>query len=127
MTARNILQAGRIGWSCHRSAIFYGLVGILFAGFGLIGRILKIDPQSVANWVTVYTAKLSAAPVPDQPKENEVYLLTVVDRATHCVLSWEVVAERTSEALQACLERVPPAVLQSVRCIVSEYQTGCPH
>ncbi len=36
MTACKILQAGRIGWSYLRSAIFYGLVGILFAGFGLI-------------------------------------------------------------------------------------------
>jgi IS1 family transposase len=33
----------------------------------------------------------------------------VVDRATRCVLSWAVVAERTSEALQACLERAPQA------------------
>jgi IS1 family transposase len=35
--------------------------------------------------------------------------LTVVDRATRCVLSWDVVHERTSEALQACLERAPQA------------------
>jgi len=32
-----------------------------------------------------------------------------VDRATRCVLSWDVVPERTSEALQACLERAPYA------------------
>jgi len=32
-----------------------------------------------------------------------------VDRATRCVLSWDVVPERTSEALQACLERAPQA------------------
>lgn len=32
-----------------------------------------------------------------------------MDRATRCVLSWEVVAERTSEALQACLDRAPQA------------------
>jgi len=30
-----------------------------------------------------------------------------VDRDTRCVLSWDVVQERTSEALQACLERAP--------------------
>jgi len=35
--------------------------------------------------------------------------LTVVDRATRCVLSWDVVPERTSEVLQACLERAPQA------------------
>ena len=32
-----------------------------------------------------------------------------MDRATHCVLSWDVVPERTSKALQACLERAPQA------------------
>ena len=29
----------------------------------------------------------------------------MVDRATRCVLSFDVVTERTSEALQACLEK----------------------
>lgn len=33
----------------------------------------------------------------------------MVDRDTHCVLSWDVVLERTTEALQACLERAPQA------------------
>jgi len=33
----------------------------------------------------------------------------VVDRATHCVLSWDAVPQRTTEALQACLERAPQA------------------
>ena len=33
----------------------------------------------------------------------------MVDRATRCVLSWDAVAERTTEALQACLERAPQA------------------
>ena len=42
-------------------------------------------------------------------EKNEIYLLTIVDRDTHCVLSWDVVLERTSEALQACLERAPQA------------------
>lgn len=32
-----------------------------------------------------------------------------MDRATHCVLSWDVVYERTSANLQACLERAPQA------------------
>lgn len=35
--------------------------------------------------------------------------MTIVDRDTRCVLSWDVVAERSSEALQACLERAPRA------------------
>ena len=33
----------------------------------------------------------------------------MVDRTTRCVLSWDVVTERTSEAMQACLERAPQA------------------
>lgn len=33
----------------------------------------------------------------------------MVDRDTHCVLSWDVVSERTTDALQACLERAPQA------------------
>ena len=32
-----------------------------------------------------------------------------MDRDTRCILSWDVVFERTSEALQACLERAPHA------------------
>ena len=32
-----------------------------------------------------------------------------MDRTTHCVLSWDVVSQRTPEALQACLERAPQA------------------
>jgi hypothetical protein len=36
MTARNILQSQRMGSSYLRNAIFYGLVGVLFAGFGIL-------------------------------------------------------------------------------------------
>jgi hypothetical protein len=36
MTERNILQAQRIGSVYLRNAIFYGLVGVLFAGFGIL-------------------------------------------------------------------------------------------
>jgi IS1 family transposase len=32
-----------------------------------------------------------------------------VDRATHCILSWDAVHERTSANLQSCLERAPQA------------------
>lgn len=35
--------------------------------------------------------------------------MTIVDRDTRCVLSWDVVPHRTTEALQACLERAPQA------------------
>jgi hypothetical protein len=36
LTARNLLQAGRAGSVYRRNAIFYFLVGVLFAGFGLM-------------------------------------------------------------------------------------------
>ena len=36
MTARGILQAKRFGSGFLRNAVFYGLVGILFAGFGAV-------------------------------------------------------------------------------------------
>ncbi len=33
----------------------------------------------------------------------------MVDRATHCLLSWDVVLERSASNLQTCLERAPQA------------------
>ena len=36
LTVRNLLQARRVGSVYRRNAIFYFLVGILFAGFGLL-------------------------------------------------------------------------------------------
>lgn len=35
-------------------------------------RILKVNPQSVVNWVKQYTARLPAAPVPRKPKIAEL-------------------------------------------------------
>jgi len=40
--------------------------------YNAIGRILKVNPQSVVNWVRRYTAKLPAAPLPSQPKIAEL-------------------------------------------------------
>ena len=40
--------------------------------FHAIGRILKLNPQSVANWVREYAAKLPVAPVPRKPKTAEL-------------------------------------------------------
>ncbi len=37
-----------------------------------IGRILKVNPQSVVNWVKSYTAGLPAAPVPEKPSIAEL-------------------------------------------------------
>jgi hypothetical protein len=36
LAARNLFQAKRVGSAYMRNAIFYGLVGVLFAGFGLM-------------------------------------------------------------------------------------------
>lgn len=42
------------------------------SSYGSIARILKVNPQSVANWVGQYTAKLPAAPVPRKVKKAEL-------------------------------------------------------
>ena len=44
-----------------------------------------------------------------EAEKNKIYVLTVVDRATHCLLSWDAVSERSTQNLQACLERAPQA------------------
>jgi len=44
-----------------------------------------------------------------EAEKNKIYVLTVVDRATHCLLSWDAVSERSALNLQACLERAPQA------------------
>lgn len=40
--------------------------------YGSIARILKVNPQSVANWVQSYSAKLPPAPVPTKVKKAEL-------------------------------------------------------
>jgi transposase-like protein len=40
--------------------------------YNAIGRILKVNPQSVINWVKAHTADLPAAPVPEKPKTAEL-------------------------------------------------------
>ena len=40
--------------------------------YGSIGRILKVNPQSVANWVSQYTAKLPQAPMPAKVRKAEL-------------------------------------------------------
>jgi hypothetical protein len=34
--------------------------------------VLKVNPQSVANWVSSYTAKLPKAPLPEKVKKAEL-------------------------------------------------------
>jgi len=42
------------------------------SSYGSIGRVLKVNPQSVANWVSQYTAKLPRAPMPSKVKKAEL-------------------------------------------------------
>jgi hypothetical protein len=42
------------------------------SSYGSIGRVLKVNPQSVANWVSQYTAKLPKARMPDKVKKAEL-------------------------------------------------------
>ena len=37
-----------------------------------IGRVLKVNPQSVANWISAYIAKLPKAPMPEKVKKAEL-------------------------------------------------------
>jgi hypothetical protein len=36
LAARNLFQSKRVGSAYNRNAIFYGLVGVVFTGFGLV-------------------------------------------------------------------------------------------
>lgn len=40
--------------------------------YGAVARILKVNPQSVANWISQYTAKLPDAPMPEKVKKAEL-------------------------------------------------------
>jgi transposase-like protein len=42
------------------------------SSYGSIARILKVNPQSVANWVQSYSAKLPPAPLPNKVKKAEL-------------------------------------------------------
>jgi hypothetical protein len=41
--------------------------------------------------------------------KNEAYIVTNVDRATHCIVGWDVVFERNYVTMQAMLDRSPQA------------------
>jgi transposase-like protein len=42
------------------------------SSYGSIGRVLKVNPQSVANWVSHYTARLPQAPLPAKVRKAEL-------------------------------------------------------
>jgi IS1 family transposase len=55
-------------------------------------------------------------------QKNEVYVITQVDRDTRCIVGWDVVWERDTDALQAMLDRSPQA-RQSYSDAFSTYGT----
>jgi hypothetical protein len=51
------------------------------SSYGSIGRVLKVIPQSVANWVRAYPVKLTNTPLPEKVKKDELdELYTFVGR-----------------------------------------------
>ena len=42
------------------------------SSYGSIARILKVNPQSVANWIQSYSTKLPPAPLPNKVKKAEL-------------------------------------------------------
>jgi transposase len=42
------------------------------SSYGSIGRVLQVNPQSIANWVSAYTAQLPKAPMPERVKQAEL-------------------------------------------------------
>jgi len=42
------------------------------SSYGSIGRVLKVNPQSVANWVKQYASKLPPAPMPSKVRKAEL-------------------------------------------------------
>ena len=60
------------------------------SSYGSIGRILKVNPQSVANWVSQYTAKLPQAPMPAKVKKAELdELYTFVGKKKRYSTFWQ--------------------------------------
>ncbi len=47
--------------------------------------------------------------LPSSDEKNKIYLITLVDRATRCILGWSLVWERTKEAIQLVLDEAPKA------------------
>ena len=82
--------------------------------FRRIARHLGVSHQTVINWVNAYSAQLPSQP--PQPagsgrsrigrtvylyreEKNRVYLMTLVDRHSSCILAWRVDWERSEGAL----------------------------
>ena len=93
------------------------------------GRNLRVNHQSIANWVKEAAQKaLDAAstravprPVVDEDtvveldelftfigdKKNKIYVVTQVHRETRCFMSWLAITERTTEVMQSIVDDSP--------------------
>ena len=91
--------------------------------FRRIARHLGIQHSTVSVWVKECVRHLPDAPQPKKvktsemdelftfigSKKNRIYLMTLVDRQTPCVLGWKVAGERTSEVIQQMVDETPKA------------------
>ncbi len=87
-----------------------------------IARQLGVDHKSVINWVNAHVAQQTDAPLPSDVNNAEmdelytfvgskkrVYVMTLVDRRTSCILSWAVERERSESCLQQLVDDAPQA------------------
>ena len=42
------------------------------SSYGSIARVLKVNPQTIANWVSAYAAQLPPAPLPQKVRKAEL-------------------------------------------------------
>jgi IS1 family transposase len=94
--------------------------------FRRIARHLGVNHQSVINWINAYVAHLpEQAPQPETvtvieqdelftfigAKKKQAYILTLVERATSCIVGWMVTCTCDSQHWQGVLDDAPQAVL----------------
>ncbi len=87
-----------------------------------IGRQLGLHHRTVSLWVQAYAASLPDPPAPEEVQAAEmdelftfygnkkrIFILTVVERRTHCFLGWQVVWARRQHAIQDLVDAAPKA------------------
>ena len=93
--------------------------------FRAISRRLKVNHQTVINWINAYATQVpEKPPIVEGPietaeldelftfigdKKNKAYIITVVDRYTRCFLQYEVVQVRSTEEVQSLIDDLPAA------------------
>jgi len=88
-----------------------------------IARHLGVHHRTVSLWVKARAAQLPDPPAPDEVKEaeldelftfsgdkkNQIFVITIVDRAARCYLGFKVVWQRTQEVIQEMVDEAPKA------------------